>query len=92
MDEFGIALEKCNRSFRWASKVYRVRKDGHYTWGVKLTVLVGIEPGDPALPANTPGSIERPLQWVRALRGTGTKINVFQDFENHICHDIEVNG
>ena len=78
MDVFDIALEKCNRSFRWAPKVYRVRKDDHYSWGVKLTVLVGIEPGDPALPANTPGSFERPLGWVRALRGTGTTINVFR--------------
>ena len=69
-----------------------MRKDGHYTRGVKLTVLVGIEPGDPALPADTPGSIERPRRWVRALRGTRTTINVFRDFVNHICHDIEVNG
>ena len=78
VDEFGIALEKYNRSNRWASKVYCVRKDDNYSWGVKMTVLVGIEPGDPALPANTPGSFERPLGWVRALRGTGTTINVFR--------------
>ena len=59
---------------------------------MKLTVLVGIEPGDPALPPETLGSIERPRRWVRALRGTGTTVIVFWDFVDHICHDIEENG
>ena len=29
-DEFGVSLEKCNRTGGWAVKVLRVRKDGHY--------------------------------------------------------------
>ena len=92
VDEFGIAREKCNRTSGWAPRLYRVRKRGHYTRDAKLTVLVGIEPGDPALPPETIGSVERPRRWVRALRGTGTTINVFRDFVDHICHDIEQNG
>ena len=47
VDEFGIALEKCNRSYGWAPKIFRVRKEGHYTRGLKLTVLIAFEPGDP---------------------------------------------
>ena len=92
VDEFGIALEKCNRSYGWAPKIFRVRKEGHYTRGLKLTVLIVFEPGDPVLHPDTPGSIQRPRRWVRALRGTGTTINVFRDFVNSIRHDIEQNG
>ena len=92
VDEFGIAREKCNWTSGWAPRLYRVRKRGHYTRDAKLTVLVGIEPGDPALPPETIGSVKRPRRWVRALRGTGTTINVFRDFVDHICHDIEQNG
>jgi hypothetical protein len=49
-DEFGVSLEKCNRTGGWAVKVLRVRKDGHYHHGAKITVIFAIEPGDPQLP------------------------------------------
>ncbi len=48
-DQFGVSLEKCNRTGGWAVKVLRVRKDGHYHHGAKLTVIFAIEPGDPRL-------------------------------------------
>ncbi len=48
-DEFGVTLERCNRSCGWALKVFRVRKDGHYKVVRKITILFAIEPGDPAL-------------------------------------------
>ncbi len=49
-DEFGVSLEKCNRTGGWAMKVLRVRKDGHYHHGAKITVIFAIETGDPLLP------------------------------------------
>ncbi len=64
VDEFRITLEKCNRTGGWALKVFRVRKDGHYNHGSKITVLFAIEPGDPALPPETWGSVERPRRWI----------------------------
>ena len=50
VDEFGLTLEKCNRTGEWALKCFRVRKEGHYTFGLKVTALMAIEPGDPRLP------------------------------------------
>ena len=64
VDEFGILLEKANRKFAWAPTCYRVRKDGHYQHGVKITVLFAIEPGDPALPPAPRGSIQCPRRWI----------------------------
>ena len=89
VDEFGITLEKCNRTGGWALKVFRVRKDGHYHHGSKITVLFAIEPGDPALPPETRGSVERPRRWIRCIQGVGTTTNVFRDFCDHICTEIE---
>ena len=91
VDEFGITLERCNRKKGWALTCFRVRKDGHYKVGNKLTVLLAIEPGDPRLAAGVRGSIENPRRWVRCIQNGGTTINVFRDFCDHICTDIEAN-
>jgi hypothetical protein len=53
-DEFGTPL--CG----WALKVFRVRKDGHYKVGRKITILFAIEPGDPALLPHVRGSVANP--------------------------------
>ena len=91
VDEFGITLERCNRKKGWTMSCFRVRKDGHYKIGNKLTVLIGIEPGDPRLAAGVRGSIENPRRWVRCIQNGGTTINVFRDFCHHICTSIETN-
>ena len=92
VDEFGVTIERCNRKKGWALKLFRVRKDGHYGHGQKLTVLFAIEPGDPALPANVYGSVEHPRRWIRCVRNIGTSNNTFRDFCEYVCSDIEVNG
>jgi hypothetical protein len=60
IDEFGVRSEKCNCTGWWAVMVHRVRKDGHYHHGIKMTVIFAIEPEDPALPAHVCGSVEHP--------------------------------
>lgn len=92
VDEFGITLEKCNRTGGWAFKVFRVRTDGHYHHGAKITVLFAIEPGDPRLAPGVRGSVQRPRRWIRCVRNSGTTTFIFRDFFNHICTDIEQNG
>ena len=89
VDEFGITMEKCNRTGGWALSVFRVRKDGHYHFGAKITVLFAIEPGDPRLPPHVRGSVQRPQRWIRCIQGCGTTINIFRDFCDHICMEIE---
>jgi hypothetical protein len=80
IDESGVTLERCNGTSSWALKVFRVRKDGHYGHGKKITVLLAIKPGNPALAPHVYGSVERPRWWIRCLRSKGTGTNVFRDF------------
>jgi hypothetical protein len=91
-DEFGVTLERCNRSCGWALKVFRVRKDGHYKVGRKITILFAIEPGDPALLPHVRGSVANPRRWICCIRSKGTSTNVFRDFCETVCADIEANG
>jgi hypothetical protein len=91
-DELGVTLERCNRSCGWALKVFRVRKDGHYKVGRKITFLFAIEPGDLALLPHVRGSVANPRRWIRCIRSKGTSTNVFRDFCETVCADIEANG
>ena len=92
VDKFWMTIERCNRNKGWVLKLFRVRKDGHYGHGKKLTVLFAIEPGDLILPPHVYGSIKNPWQWIRCVRNIGTSNNTFRDFCKYICNDIEVNG
>ncbi len=92
VDEFGVSLEKCNCMGGWAVKVLRVRKDGHYHHGIKMTVIFAMEPGDPALPLNVRGSFDPPRRWIRCLRAVGMTTNIFQDFCDYVYWDIETNN
>ena len=71
VDEFGISLQKCNRTRGYAASFYRVRKAGHYVRNTKLTVLFAFEPGDPQIPSNIDGSIERLRRWYQILQNEG---------------------
>ena len=74
------------------TKILRVRKDGHYGHGLKLTVLFAIEPGDPTLPAEVRGSIDNPRRWIHCLWAVGRTAIIFRDFVNSICNNIEQHG
>ncbi len=91
-DKFGVLLEKCNRTGGWAVKVLRVRKDGHYHHGAKITVIFAIEPGDPRLPLHVRGSVDRPRRWIRCVHATETTTNIFRDFCDYVCRYIETNN
>ena len=91
IDEFALTLEKCNRTQGWALKCHRVRKERHYKFGLKITVLLAIEPGDPRLPLNAVGSVENPRRWVRCIQNGGTTAIVFRDFVDMVCSSIENN-
>ncbi len=92
IDEFGVTLKRCNCTSSWALKVFHVQKDGHYGHGKKITVLIAIKLGDPALALHVYGSVEHPWRWIWCLRLKGTTTNVFRDFCELICLDIEMNG
>ena len=60
-DEFAITLNKCNQTGGWALVCHRVRKEGHYKHGLKITALLAIEGGDSRLPAHMDGSVEQEI-------------------------------
>lgn len=88
VDEFGIALERMNRSTGRAHISLRVRKPGHYTRNTKLTVLVAIKPGDNRIPDGVRGSRTEPRRWIQIVRTTAV---LFAEFCDYICNDIETN-
>jgi hypothetical protein len=69
--------------------VFCVWKDGHFHLGTKITVLFAIEPGDPRLPPHVRGSVQHPRRWIRCVHGVGTTVNIFCNFCDHICSEIE---
>jgi hypothetical protein len=92
IDEFGVTLERCNHTAGWALKVFRVQKDGYYGHSKKITVLFAIKLCDPALTPQVYGSVEHPRWLLQCLWSKGTMTNVFQDFCELVCLDIEMNG
>jgi hypothetical protein len=71
-DEFGIAMQQTNQSCGHSDSSARIRKPGHCCRDTKLTVLCGVEPGDPRLANHVLGSVQNPRRWVRVLRAAGT--------------------
>ncbi len=66
----GVSLDRNNRRNGHLLVGLRIRKPGHYTRDTKLTVLFAMEPGNPMVPANQEGSLERPRRWVCVQRNT----------------------
>jgi hypothetical protein len=88
-DECGVSLERTNRRNGHGMVGLRIRKPGHYTRDTKLTVLFAMEPGNPMLPANQDGSLQRPRRWVWVRQAAGTDAVLFADFVDHVCTSIE---
>jgi hypothetical protein len=91
-DECAIFLETVNRRKGLAHTTIRVRKPGHYGKGKKLTVILFIEPGDPALPANVAGSIAYPRRWFQFLEEGGTTAEVFAANVDTVLTSMEGSG
>ena len=91
IDECGIELQRTNRKYGHSFTGVRVVKPGHYSRDTKLTVILAIEAGDPALAPEIRGSIQNPRRWLRILVKAGTTTIDFNDFLDFICDDIENN-
>jgi hypothetical protein len=89
VDEFQVSLQKTNRKRGHAHMSIRIRKPGNYQKAAGFSVLYAIEPGDPSLPADQLGSIERPRKWIQVNRNLNTDQFVFADFIDTICADFE---
>ena len=64
IDECGIELNHTNHKYGHAYSGVIVVKPGHYSQDTKLTVLLAVEAGDPALPDGVRG-ISNPRRWLQ---------------------------
>ena len=86
VDECGLELRSTDPHYGHAVKGLRVVHPGNYTRDTKVTVIAAIEPGDPSLPANVDGSMNRPRRWIRVSTEKGTTSDVYKTFLlNKIC-------
>ena len=79
-DECGIELRDANRKYGHAVANLRVRQPGNYTKSTKLTVLLGIEAGDPSLPDDQEGSVAKPRRYIEVNQKPGTTSADYFDF------------
>ena len=90
-DEARFCLSAVESSIGRAVKCVRVRDSGHYSrMSPGLTLILGIEPGNPFLPPHIYGSIYNPRKWWRITSRNVNQV-VFADFLDEVCTDIETN-
>ena len=60
-EEFGLHLNSANRKYGSSPRGMKIRKPGNYDRGTfKLTFILVVETGDPAIPAGVIGSVSNP--------------------------------
>ena len=67
VDKCGIEITRTNRKYGHCSCGVRVVKPGQYSKDTKLTVILAVEAGDPALQPEVQGSIQNPRRCLRIL-------------------------
>ena len=89
IDETGFYLSSCGSNYGRGYSCVRVRVPAHYfRREMKIDVLVGIEAGNPNLPAHVDGSVQRPRRWYK-ITYENCDMFTFGDFCDEICTDIE---
>ena len=88
VDECGIEIQRVNRKYGHSAVGIRIVRPGHYSKDTKLTVILAIEPGDPALPPHVHGSTVNPRRWYRILMKAGTSTFEFNNFLEMVCNDL----
>ena len=91
MDECGIEITRTNRKYGHCSCGIRVVKLGHYSRDTKLTIILAVEAGDPALQPEVRGSIQNPRRWLRIHIKAGTTTLDFNNFLRHVCTNLAEN-
>ena len=89
VDETGFYLKTINTKYGRAHTTCRVRHPGHYTRSEpKVNVILGVEPGNPALPPDTDGSIQHPRRWIHVSQVNCDQF-VFGEFIDTMLTNIE---
>ena len=90
-DEFGLHLNSANRKYGSSPRGMKIRKPGNYDRGTfKLTIILAVETGDPAIPAGVIGSVSRPRVWARVTTEPGTSAMAYCAFVEHVLNTYDV--
>jgi hypothetical protein len=89
-DEFGLHLNDANRKYGSAPRGLQIRKPGNYDRGTfKLTVILAVETGDPAIPNGDIGSVSNPRVWARVTEEPGTTAVAYREFVEHVLNTYD---
>ena len=89
IDETRFSLVKIRTKYGWSVRAVRVRDTGEYRRGQSsVNLIIGIEPGNPMIPNDLPGSIKNPRRWFR-ITDLNCDQHLFADFIDEICTSFE---
>jgi hypothetical protein len=91
IDEFRLHLNAANKKYRSSPHGLKICKLGNYDTGTfrgtfKLTIILVVEAGDPAVANGLVGSLAMPRVWARISDETGTTAEAYVNF---ICHVMD---
>ena len=92
IDETRFALHQTRKGVKgWGVKAVRVRDKGDFKKGMQsVNLIIGIEAGNPMIPADQPGSLKHPRCWFEILDVNCNQV-VFANYMEKVCSDIEEN-
>jgi hypothetical protein len=87
VDEFGLHLNAANKKYGSSPRGLKIHKPGNYDRGTfKLTIILAVEAGDPAVANGLVGSLTMPRVWARISDEAGMTTEAYVDF---ICHEMD---
>ena len=85
IDEFGLHLNNANKKYGSSPKVLRIRKPGNCDRGTfKLTIILAIEAGDPAIADGLLGSVTKSRVWALIRNIAGTSAVAYTSFVERV--------
>ena len=92
-DEFGLHLNAANSKYGSAPRGMRIRKPGNCDRGsFKLTIILAVEAGDPAIAPGLPGSLTKPRVWARISEEPGTTSAAYCSFVSRVLDTYNANS
>ena len=83
-------LNYANRNYGSAPLGLKIRKPGNYDRGTfKLSVILAVEAGDPAIPNGDIGSVSNPRVWARVTTEAETTAVAYRMFVEHVLNTYD---
>jgi hypothetical protein len=85
INKLGLHLNAANKKYGSSPHGLKIQKPGNYDRGTfKLTIILVVEAGDPAVANDLVGLLTMPRVWARILDEVGTTIEAYVNFISHV--------